>query len=421
MKMDPVGAPPPAAFAEAASLARVRKGDLCAGCGACAAIAPGSVTMRMTPPGWLRPVQQGPVSAGQDAMIARVCPGLGERVEAAGRTDDPLWGPYDTMRIGHARDEALRFSGSSGGVLSAVLVHLLETGQIDAVVQTTADPEQPIGNIATISVTEAEVQAAAGSRYAPSAPLAGLNRFLENGKRYAFVGKPCDAVAMRAWQEADPRVRASFPVILSFFCAGVPSQTGGRAVLKALDADPAEVVGFRYRGNGWPGFATAVLRDGTERKMSYHDSWGKVLSKHVQHRCKICADGTGIAADIVCADAWESDERGYPLFTEGSGTSLIVARNAFGREIVEAAVKSGHVEAGPFDVSTLAGIQPGQRERRRALLARLAALRLCLRPVPDYRGLLLWQAARQNPASRNLKNFLGTLRRTLKGRGKRAS
>ena len=146
-----------------------------------------------------------------------------------------------------------------------------------------------------------------------------------------------------------------------------------------------------------------------------------MLSKHVQHRCKICADGTGIAADIVCADAWESDERGYPLFTEGSGTSLIVARNAFGREIVEAAVKSGHVEAGPFDVSTLAGIQPGQRERRRALLARLAALRLCLRPVPDYRGLLLWQAARQNPASRNLKNFLGTLRRTLKGRGKRAS
>ena len=70
-------------------------------------------------------------------------------------------------------------------------------------------------------------------------------------------------------------------------------------LLKALDADPAEVVGFRYRGNGWPGFATAVLRDGTERKMSYHDSWGKVLSKHVQHRCKICADGTGIAADII--------------------------------------------------------------------------------------------------------------------------
>ena len=60
----------------------------------------------------------------------------------------------------------------------------------------------------------------------------------------------------------------------------------------------------------------ATLREFTERTMSYHNSWGKILSRHVQHRCKICADGTGNPADLVCADAWHADDEGYPLFEE---------------------------------------------------------------------------------------------------------
>jgi coenzyme F420 hydrogenase subunit beta len=148
--------------------------------------------------------------------------------------------------------------------------------------------------------------------------------------------------------------------------------------------------------------------------MSYHDSWGKILSKHVQHRCKICADGTGTAADIVCGDAWESDEAGYPVFEEADGVSLIVARTALGQELLSAAAASGRIVMDPFDVAGLAAIQPGQRERRRALFARLAALRLVGRPAPRYVGLKLRAAARQNSVSKNARNFLGMLRRALR-------
>lgn len=150
--------------------------------------------------------------------------------------------------------------------------------------------------------------------------------------------------------------------------------------------------------------------------MSYHDSWGRILSRHVQHRCKICADGTGAAADIVCADAWECDEAGYPLFEEGEGTSLIVARTAHGADLLAGAERAGAIETAPFDTSTLAAIQPGQRERRRALLARLAARRLAGLPIPRYTGLRLIAAARQNPVARNMKNFLGMMRRSLRTR-----
>lgn len=402
------------AFFQSPALARVARGDLCAGCGACAALAPGKVTMQIAPPGYLRPAQSAPLDSGQEAAIRAVCPGLGQRVASLGRENPVLWGPYREMMTGYATDPEIRFAGASGGALSAILVHLVETGVVDAVVQTAAASDLAIGNATVITDDIAGITGAAGSRYAPSAPLAGLDEQIASGRRFAFVGKPCDAVALRALCNRDPVIAATFPVILSFFCGGIPSHAGGAAVLAALNTDLESTARFQFRGNGWPGRATATDYSGTDRSMSYHDSWGGILTKHVQHRCKICADGTGMAADIVCADAWESDADGYPTFDEAPGISLIVTRTDLGVQLVAAAEAAGRIKTIPFDVVDLAAMQPGQRGRRRALWARLLALRLIGRPVPRYEGLQIRAAARQNPIRRNLKNFLGTLRRGLR-------
>lgn len=393
------------------SLARVARGDLCSGCGGCAALVPDKIDMRLAGPGQLRPRQHAALTEAEDVALSRVCPGLGQSVVAGDRTDDPLWGPWLQMCTGHATDPALRHAGASGGGLSALALFLIETGHVDGVIQTAAAPDLPVGNVTVLSVDRGGVLEAAGSRYAPASPLAGLEVRTEPGKRYAFIGKPCDVAALRALVQDRPALAARFPVMLSFFCAGTPSLTGAEAVLAALGADKGQVTGFRYRGNGWPGQATATLADGSTRSMSYHDSWGQILSKHVQHRCRICADGTGTAADLVCADAWEADARGYPVFAEAPGTSLIVARTALGVDLLAQAVAAGRIETTDFEVSSLTAIQPGQRDRRRGLLGRLLALRLLGFPVPAYRGLGLRAAARQGGAKVTLRNFLGMLRR----------
>jgi len=275
----------PSSPPQSAALARVAKGDLCAGCGACAALAPGKVRMDVAEPGYLRPVQSAPLSPEEEAGIQAVCPGLGQKVETAGRKNATLWGPYVEMMTGHATDEAVRFAGASGGALSGILVYLVESGTVDAVVETTASADLPIGNAPVVTRDRAAITAAAGSRYAASAPLedigAQITAHKENGTRFAFVGKPCDAVAMRSLCARDADVAAAFPVILSFFCAGVPSHTGGREVLAKLGTDLESTAKFRFRGNGWPGQATATAHDGTERSMSYHDSWGRCGASYV--------------------------------------------------------------------------------------------------------------------------------------------
>ena len=272
------------------ALARVARGDLCSGCGGCAGLAPGRIEMVMEGPGWLRPRQSATLDPAQEEAIAATCPGLTVEQDRPGH---PYWGPVLECRTGHSTDPALRRQASSGGGISALLVHLLETGAVDRVIQIAASDAVPVANETVVSVTPGEIFTAAGSRYAPSAPLARLEEMLETPGKAAFVGKPCDVAALRAIAKRDPRVDAKIPYLLSFFCAGVPSQTGAEAVVAKLGVAPDDLASFRYRGDGWPGYATATRRDGSAERMSYDDSWGDILTKHVQFRCKICPDGVG--------------------------------------------------------------------------------------------------------------------------------
>lgn len=393
-------------------LGRVFQGNLCAGCGACAALAPGSIRMEYRAPGFLRPTVIEEPDADENAAIAEVCPGLGQTVDAAGRKTDALWGPYTGIWTGHANDPDQRHGGASGGALTALSAYLLASGKVSGVLSIVPDPDRPIANVVRLARTYDAVLASAGSRYAPSAPLAALPEILaEVEGPIAFIGKPCDAVALRAMSARDATLAERIPIVLSFFCAGVPALAGAASILDALGTSEAEIGAFRYRGQGWPGRATATLRTGETRSMSYLESWGGILSNHVQFRCKICADGTGKAADIACADAWECDERGYPLFDEADGRSLVMARTELGRALVEEAKAAGALSLAPFDIETLADMQPGQSGRRRVLGARLLALKLMGRPMPDYRGLTIAASARQGRPGILLRNFLGMFRR----------
>lgn len=400
------------------ALARVARGDLCAGCGACAALAPGAVRM-VERGGFPRPEVVASPGPEAEAAIGATCPGLGMTQAAGGRARDPLWGPTVALWQGHARDPALRHAGASGGALSAILVHLIESGAVDAAIAIAPDPADPRANATVTLRDRAGVLAAAGSRYAPSAPLAGLGALLEGPERHAFVGKPCDVAALRAWARLDPRIDARIPWMLSFFCAGVPGLGGASELLAALGVAERDLAALRYRGHGWPGRATARRRDGSEASMSYAESWGAILSRHVQWRCRICPDGTGGFADLVAADAWECDAAGYPVFEERPGVSLLVARTERGRALAEAAAAAGHVALAPFEAGRIAAIQPGQLRRKRVALARLWAMAAAGRPVPRFRGFDLWRAARTGPAGDFLRNFLGAWRRLIAPRRRR--
>ncbi len=402
--------------APARSLARVARGDTCTGCGLCAAIAPATITMVMQPPGYLRPVQSAAITSAQDAAIAAACPGLVIDETTTAPIDDALWGPAYFVGTGYATDAKLRHQASSGGVISVLLIHALKSGLVDFVIQTGADPVVHTANQTVVSTGYDDVFHAAGSRYAASAPLAGLEDWLALPGRFAFVGKPCDVTALRARARTDPRINQRVPLMLAFFCAGIPSAAGAGRILDRLGVKPDDVAGFRYRGDGWPGYATATLKDGGSARMSYAESWGEILSKEVQFRCKICPDAVGGSADIACADAWYGDDRGYPSFEEQDGRSLVIARTKVGEEILKEARAANMLKTEPLAMAEIIRMQPHQARRKRQILSRLAAMAVAGRPVPRYRGVGLWAAAAREKPLAQAKSFAGLVRRLLQGR-----
>jgi coenzyme F420 hydrogenase subunit beta len=403
-------------IAASPTLTKVLKGELCTGCGLCAGLAPDAITMKIDGGGFARPERTAPVTPAAEQAISLACPGNTVSPWNAQEQQDPYWGPYREVMTGYASDTGLRQSASSGGTISALAIHALESGLVDAVVQTGADPADPTKSVTVISESLVDVRANVGSRYGPSSPLSGMDALLADTRRFAFIGKPCDVSALRSLGAIDSRVAARFPLMLSFFCAGVPSLKGTDQILDDLGVAHDDLAGFKYRGDGWPGFATATRHDGSVERMSYEESWGNRLSKVVQFRCKICPDAVGGAADIACADAWYGDDSGYPLFEETDGRSLVISRTEAGARLLADAVDRKRLICTPVPLRDIDKMQPSQARRKRLIASRLMALAATFQPRPAFSGVGIRDAARRSGTKESLKSFLGLVRRVIRGR-----
>ncbi|GAA1856040.1 Coenzyme F420 hydrogenase/dehydrogenase, beta subunit C-terminal domain [Microbacterium koreense] len=389
-------------------VAKVLAADACSGCGMCVTLDSG-LTMHTDAAGFARPRETGAAREVPDAVrtFRRACPG--RRVGAQrprGARRHPLLGSYFGIWEAWAVDRDTRHRGSSGGVLTALQGWLVESGLASEITTAAADQEKPTRTVPVTIMSRDDALAAAGSRYAPVA-VAQTVPVAAGG----MTAKPCEVAAVRAASVDD----SALPVLLSFFCAGTPSQSATDRLVRELGVeDGSHIDEMWYRGRGWPGRFT-VRADGREASADYEESWGRVLGPATQWRCKICPDGVGESADIVAADSWQTDERGYPLFAESDGRSALVARTERGLALVQAAEAAGVIELRPLDPGHLVAAQPLQATRRRFLAARLWGARLAGRPVPRFRGFGLMRLVLESPRLA-IRTLRGTYRRVRESR-----
>lgn len=394
----------------------VVRNDNCSGCGACASRVPG-LQMGYSDQGFLRPVlgtaRDIPPRSSLDSRLRtdfeQYCPGFRVRARVEEHSHE-TFGPYYSAWQGYAADGDQREAGSSGGVLTALNAWLLSEGAASTVIATKPDRAVPTRSVAVRIVSRDEALGTAGSRYAPSANAALLPKKLDAST--IFTGKPCEASAARSIGAQEVTAVDDRPLILSFFCAGTPSQLATDDLSKSLGMPPESVASLRYRGDGWPGFFKVVSRAGTQARLTYEESWGKHLGRRLQWRCKICVDGTGADADISVGDFWDADDRGFPLFSEGLGNSAIIARTPRGHDLLMRARKDGVVVIKEVDLDEVARIQPLQVRRVRELIPRLVGRMLSGKTVPRYQGHNLWRRRARGGASM-LRVAAGTAMRSI--------
>lgn len=387
--------------------------DFCTGCGLCHSVA--GVSFTTDEKGFNFPI----LSDKEVPLIKKVCPAAGNALNNF--SDGSIWGVVKKAYLGNASNEDVRFKASSGGVITALCLYLIDNKIVDGIIQTRMNHDDPRLTETIVSTTREEVLTCCGSRYTTSSPLMQIKQQVETGKKYAFVGKPCDISALRMFQMSTSEEWVNqIKYLLTFYCAGQPSINANNKLLNELGCkDVKDCIDLRYRGYGWPGKAMAKLKNGTENTMDYEHSWMKILGRDTRRICRFCTDGTGEYSDISCGDAWYLDAVNKPDFTERPGRNIIFVRTEEGISLINGAIREGYVNAEDFDMNRSNEIkmfQPYHYTRKASLSTLKIAMKLCGRDFPFYDMSKLNKFAKGFPLKGKLYRFLGTLQRIKQGK-----
>ncbi len=405
-------------------LNRISEQGLCVGCGLCQTIAgPDQVRVEMTPTGYERPVIVGDIDHATVDKIYDVCPGI--RVEGlpqglvdASTQHDKVWGAYRRVVRAFASDPDIRHRASTGGVLTALGMYLLQTKRVNFILQVATSKEFPTCGERHLSFSQTDVIEATGSRYGPAAPLVELDTVLDRAEPFAFIGKPCDVAAVRNYARHDKRVDELCRYQLVMVCGGYMEPKAMRRFLEEFGVPMDDLSALRYRGFGCPGPTRIETKDGRVVERNYLDFWGEDESAwSLPFRCNVCPDGIGEAADIAAADTWPGGSPTWEGQDDDLGTNAVIARTAAGLELMEAAAADGAITLeSDITMRDMDNYQPHQVTKKYMAWARYAGLRAGGQLFPQTQRLRIRELALENGLAENLRQAKGTNKRVQNGR-----
>ena len=342
----------------------VVKNGLCIGCGVCEAACPNNaikmvfdgksgISFPMVNEKWCNGCQ----------ICLNVCygykvdKGLNLRIFRTYPTS--VVGNFIRCYIGYANDQELRYSSSSGGVVTAILMYALEQGLIDGAIVTRMEAGNPPKAKAFIATTIDEVLSAQGSKYCPVS-FAECLKDLENKKKYAVVGLPCHLYGIRKLAEFNIKIRNSVSLYLGILCGGMPSYLGTLYILKRYKMEEQYITEFEYRGGGWPGRLLIrgkqpMSNKQTEIRVPYPQYWNNSFGFFLTYRCTLCHDGFNEFSDISCGDTWLP----HPIRNDKKGMSLILTRTEVGERLISDAFKDEVIQINSINVQDVERSQRG--------------------------------------------------------------
>ena len=386
---------------------KIIKYDLCLGCGLCSSVlGKNKCEMTLASNGFYRPEFKEGID---DKKLQGICPGI----KVHGESHKDIWGSVKEVVEGWSTDSVLRHKAASGGIVSTLAIYMLESEKADAVLQVGVKKDSYLYNEMKVSRKKEDIINNAQSRYAPVLTLVNIKQILDSSnERYVFIGKPCDIAGIKNFVDLYPGYRERFVLFISIFCAGMPSYKATEKTWKLSGREDAPV-NLKYRGDGWPGDFKAIWEDGQEFRLSYHDSWGKILGRQLGFRCKICPDGIGMLADVAVGDSWNTKD-GYPDFTEAEGRCFVFVRTEVGQEVMTDACKSGYIEYHKLDVDRINEMQAYQHSRRKLVGWRLLPVRIVTLGLIDFKGLGIGSQAKKANLNKGINNMIGSIKRMYK-------
>jgi coenzyme F420-reducing hydrogenase beta subunit len=296
----------------------------------------------------------------EDTIAARLFP------SASGI--DPCVGRYEGLLAGRISDQQEILRSSSGGLTTWLLIELLQRGLIDGVVHlgSTAGKAQDIFEFG-VSHTVQDVRSRRKSQYFSADFSSALASIKGNGKRYAFVGVPCYAKAIRQIALVDEVIRDQIAFVIALVCGHMKSPAFAELLSWQLGIEPTQIatVDFRVkegssRADDYNFSVTSksgAVQTGRTRNL-YGTNWGHATFQ--LKSCDFCDDVFGETADVCLGDAWLDRYSGDPR-----GTNIVVVRRGDVAAILEDGRRTGAISLESVSLQDAVQSQAGNFRHRR--------------------------------------------------------
>jgi len=260
-----------------------------------------------------------------------------------GYQHDSEMGSFLTNYIGYSKWEDIRRRGSSGGVITTLLLYLLEKGEIDGAIVVGFKKEVPWLPETKLYKSRQEIIAASQSKYAIFSHLAILRQIQREEGRFALVALPCQINGLKKMEPYRPRLKEKIAYIFGVFCGYNMVYEATEFVRKKFGIQKEDIKELRYKNGLWPGGMTFYLKDGSKKSIDdFHYHYLNAV--FLPHRCRYCGDFFAQYADLSFGDCWLPE-----LYTdkpeENTGWSSIIARTPKGDSLILRAIEGKWIVA----------------------------------------------------------------------------
>ncbi len=380
------------------SLSKIIEDGLCHRCGSCVGICPTGV-FGLDKEEY--PIVERLSSCTDCDLCVKVCPGdeldvheLHQQNFGVPQNLGDVHGVFQSAYLSYAEDPVLRDRSSSGGSITALLIHLLNTGQIDGAGVIASDEGEPWKGKPMIARTPEALLASTKSKYAIAPTNIVFQEMIERPGRYALVGLPCQIHGFHKAANLDRRLKERVVVTIGLFCHAATEHDPVRFVWDRLHRDGRTPVRYIPREGKHPGTPMVEYSDGTREPVyfpehsGYRPSSTEMLNilyrMYTPERCLTCYDSTSEFADISVGDPWMAPPSKEIRFKDGY--SFVMGRTDRGIGFLKDAETNGAlklIELNPL-VARECNLETALEKRYRAFRV-IETRRRQGHGVPEYR------------------------------------
>jgi len=362
---------------------------LCTGCGTCVGLCPNSAIYMSKVNDIYIPILN-KKKCNQCGICFEVCPGHSVNFKKLnlmifGREQqNTLMGNYINCYIGHVTDLNIRYNSASGGLITALLIFAIEEGIINGALVTKMNDARPLEPEVFIARTKDEIISASKSKYCPVPANIALKDILKENGRFATVGLPCHIHGIRKAEIINKKLAKKIVLHLGLICNHAPTFSATTYLLERMNLKEKDVKKIDYRGEGWPGGMSIILRNGGKKFVQEFNPfyWGHVFNSYfIPVRCILCMDKICELSDISFGDAWH-------LSDSKIGESISVSRSKTGEELLQKAAIKKKIEIKRINSKKILASQ-GLNLVKKQQKARILVFKKLGRRVPIYKGEVL--------------------------------